>query len=129
MRDIIARLGLILTAAFSSSAATATTYTYTFNVPIDVERIAPPNSSLSLQCKTGDGSSGGFSITLDRTGTYIGTVPIVVTSSSVQSSYRCFFNPGYVDSSGNAWPAPFLPTNLLNGIGGNLVKLVPIKMH
>ena len=125
----MARLAFILAFGLSSTAAAATTYTYTFNVPIDVERIAPPNSSLSLQCKTGDGSSGGFSITLDRTGTYIGTVPLVVTSSSMQSSYRCFFNPGYVDSGGNAWPAPFLPVNLLNGVNGDIVKLVPLKTH
>jgi hypothetical protein len=131
MKGFLIVLALNVLSVLAPVAALATNWTYTFNIPIDVERIAPGGSNLSIECITGDGTQEGFIIVLDNSGTYIGTIPITIQTSSPQHSYLCKFLRRY-DADGNAPPASLqLPKNLLVGVKGSIpgIKLLPMKAY
>lgn len=94
-------LAIVGMVAFSPLAAFATvTYTYTINVPVKLSRYATPGSTVQVSCylyaapggylNSNTDANAHVPIQIDNTGSFAGTVPVVVKMNDVpQHSYQC----------------------------------------
>lgn len=129
MKRFLIAAALTALSALAPIGAFATTYTYTFNVPVDVHEVGLPGAKLTLECTTGDTSFAGShpqyannSLVggLDNTGSFTGTMQVVVQTIAPPHFYACWFLPMY-DANGSLLAgSKQLPQNLLTGVNGKI---------